>query len=173
MPTTIELLKDAKIRNTQSGYLKNLIERLNEVAPEAVWVDIGSDGKTKYRIKLLKSYVVSTDLPAHEESCACTHEIDENCYVAPYDLELGIIVECIVVVGNECIKRFFPDKKCLHCRKDLDNDKKNNLCTRCLLFEKEEKKEEKKEINKLKSKVKKLNKEIISDHDNKRIQKNN
>ena len=67
-------------------------------------------------------------LPEHATKCICGQEIKENCYIS------GIIgdEEIIVIMGNNCIKRFVPkcSRTCKKCG-EIHKNRKDNLCNKC------------------------------------------
>jgi hypothetical protein len=66
--------------------------------------------------------------PDHEETCVCDHYIKENCYITDKRDKKN----CLVVLGNCCIKRFIPasGRTCSECG-DPHQNRRDNYCADC------------------------------------------
>jgi len=81
----------------------------------------GDTGRHKRYWKILFG---DDPLPPKQDRCICGHNIVENCYIE-YEGK-------ILVVGNQCIKKFTPNpnRTCELCG-DTHKARKNNRCKNC------------------------------------------
>ena len=117
-------------KNSELGdkAIRNISTKLNLTPLEIVenYVYCGSDSDTDY-------FNIFFDLnppnqPDHKSECICEHKIQNNCYITDKRNKRN----CIIVVGNCCMKRFLPysGRTCSICSSEHKN-RKDNYCNGC------------------------------------------
>ncbi len=85
----------------------------------------GNQGRHKNYFKL---YFGDDILPEYASQCVCGKDIKENCYIHNEETDE------ILIIGNECIKKFMPKesigRRCMVCNAPHKN-RKNNKCDEC------------------------------------------
>lgn len=89
------------------------------------WKYCGGDKKGRH-LNYFNMVCPDDEIPEKQSHCVCGHKIKENCYITNGDE--------ILILGNECIKRFLRDGKsgrtCEVCGASHRN-RKRNRCNNC------------------------------------------